>query len=47
MSFNKAWQKLKRWLNQLLEHEGMLWVLPLMFFVLLAIDLMVILNGLY
>lgn len=40
-------QKLKRWFAQWLEHESLFWILPLTFFLLLALELVVMLNRLY
>lgn len=47
MPAHQTLQKLKRWLAQWLEHESLFWILPLTFFLLLALELVVMLNRLY
>ena len=44
---HQALQKLKHRLKQLLDHESLFWILPLAFFALLGIELVVILSRLY
>lgn len=43
---SQALQKLKRWITQLLEHERCLWLIPLVFVLLLSMDLMILFGSL-